>query len=46
MNSALPKDNASRFTAFATTIERLDWNLNGEHRPMYGYFVDNKFVGY
>ena len=40
------KDNASRFTAFATTTERLDWHLNGEHRPMYGYFDDNKLVGY
>lgn len=40
------EDNASRFTAFATTIECLDWHLNGEHRPMYGYFDDNKLVGY
>ncbi len=40
------EENASRFTAFATTKERLDWQLNSEHRPMYGYFEDNKIVGY
>jgi ribosomal protein S18 acetylase RimI-like enzyme len=38
--------NAPRFTAFATTIERLDWQLNDEHRPMYGYLENNKIVGY
>ncbi len=40
------KENAPRFTAFATTKERLDWHLNGEHRPMYGYYEDGKIVGY
>lgn len=25
-------ENAPRFTAFATTEERLNWHLNGEHR--------------
>ena len=39
-------DNASRFTAFATTEERLNWHLFGEHRPMF-VFVDNDvIVGY
>jgi ribosomal protein S18 acetylase RimI-like enzyme len=41
------EENASRFTAFATTKERLDWQLNSEHHLMYGYFdANNKIVGY
>ncbi len=40
------EENAPRFTAFATTKERLDWHLNSEHRPMYGYYEDGKIVGY
>lgn len=40
------EENASRFTAFATTKERLDWQLNGEHRQMYGYYEGGKIVGY
>ena len=40
------EENAPRFTAFATTFERLRWHLLGEHRPMYGFFVDEKIVGY
>ncbi|MBR2402086.1 MAG: GNAT family N-acetyltransferase [Lachnospiraceae bacterium] len=39
-------DNAPRFTAFATTEERLNWHLNGEHRPMYVYIEDDIIVGY
>jgi len=31
-------ENAPRFTAFATTEERLNWHLNGEHRPMYAFY--------
>ena len=40
------QDNASCFTAFATTAERLDWQLNGEHRLMYGYFEASELIGY
>ncbi len=40
------KENASRFTAFSTTEERLCRQLNSEHRPMYGYYEDGKIVGY
>ena len=29
------EENAPRFTAFATTDERLYWHMDGEHRPMY-----------
>ena len=28
-------ENAPRFTAFATTEQRLSWQLNNENRPMY-----------
>ena len=40
------QENAPRFTAFATTDERIYWHLNGEHRPMYGYCADGRIVGY
>ena len=40
------KENAPRFTAFATDEERISWHLNGEHRPMYGYFLDDRMIGY
>ena len=39
-------ENAPRFTAFATTEERILWHLLGEHRPMYAYCEDGKIVGY
>lgn len=39
-------ENAPRYTAFATDERRLDWHLNGEHRPMFGYFKDGKIAGY
>lgn len=39
-------ENAPRFTAFATTEERINWHLNGEHRPMYAYWEDGVIVGY
>ncbi len=40
------EENAPRFTAFATTPERLLWHLHGEHRPMYVYYEDEIIVGY
>ena len=40
------EENAPRFTAFATTEERLMWQLENEHRPMYAYLDDGKIVGY
>ena len=39
-------DNAPRFTAFATTEERLMWQLENEHRPMYGYYENGRIIGY
>lgn len=38
--------NAPRFTAFATTDERLYWHMDGEHRPMYVFEVDGVLCGY
>ena len=37
-------ENAPRFTAFATTEQRLSWQLNNEKRPMYAFIVDGKIV--
>lgn len=39
-------DNAPRFTAFATTEDRISWHLHGEHRPMYAYYENGKIIGY
>ncbi len=38
--------NAPRFTAFATTEERLNWHLSEEHRAMYAFFDNETIVGY
>ncbi len=42
----LTEENAPRFTAFATTEERLQWQLNTEHRMMYGCFDGKRLTGY
>lgn len=39
-------ENAPRFTAFATTEERLYWQLNEEKRPMYGFYDSGRIIGY
>lgn len=39
-------ENAPRFTAFATTEERLYWHLCVEHRPMYAFYDNDVIVGY
>ena len=39
-------ENAPRFTAFAVTEDRLRWQLESEHRPMYAYWEGRKIVGY
>ncbi len=39
-------ENAPRFTAFATTEERLNWQLTRESRPMYAYYDNGTIVGY
>ena len=40
------EENAPRFTAFATTEERLLWQLYGEHRLMYLDEEDGVICGY
>ncbi|MFR1518305.1 MAG: GNAT family N-acetyltransferase [Clostridia bacterium] len=40
------EENAASFTAFATTVERLNWHLNSEHRPMYAYYENDTIIGY
>ena len=40
------EENAPRFTAFATTVERLDWQYKEEHRPMYVYCDGDRICGY
>ena len=40
------EDNAPRFTAFATTEERLLWQLYSEHRPMFVYEENGNLCGY
>lgn len=39
-------ENAPRFTAFATTEERLMWHFKHEKRPMFVYCLEGRIVGY
>lgn len=40
------EENAPRFTAFATTVDRLMWQINEDHRPMFAYVEDGAICGY
>lgn len=42
----LTVENAPRFTAFATTPDRLYWHMDGEHRPMFVFEEDGRLCGY
>ena len=42
----LTEENAPRFTAFATTEERLLWHMDGEHRLMFLDEEDGVICGY
>lgn len=42
----LTSENAPRFTAFATTENRLNRQLNEKHRPMYACYKNDTIVGY
>ena len=42
----ITRENAPRFTAFATTEERLFWHMEGEHRLMYLDEEDGRICGY
>lgn len=40
-------ENAPRFTAFAISNDRLQYQLDNEHRIMIAYYLDNRIiVGY
>ena len=39
-------ENAPRFTAFSVTEERLLWQMDSEHRPMYAFYDNGNIVGY
>lgn len=39
-------ENAPRFTAFATTEDRLVYQLEQEQRLMFAYYDDGRIVGY
>ena len=39
-------DNAPGFTAFSINEEKLKYQLNVEHRLMFGFFENNTIVGY
>lgn len=39
-------ENAPGFTAFATTEERLAYQLEQEQRLMFAYYSDGRMVGY
>lgn len=41
------EENAPRFTAFATTEQRLTWHFSGEKRPMFVYEDEQgEIIGY
>ncbi len=40
------EENCPGFTAFATDEHRIRYHLLLEQRPAYGYFADDKLVGY
>lgn len=39
-------ENVPRFVAFATTTERLEYQLDEQHRLMYVYICDDRIVGF
>ena len=39
-------ENAPKFTAFATTEERLYWQLETENWPMYAFYDHGNMAGY
>lgn len=42
----ITKENAPGYTAFATDEKRITHQLIVEHRPMYGYFLEDRLIGY
>lgn len=39
-------ENAPRFTAFATTEDRLRYQMENENRLMYAFYEEGKIIGY
>ncbi|SCW36158.1 Acetyltransferase (GNAT) family protein [Ruminococcaceae bacterium YRB3002] len=39
-------DNAPAFTAYATDAAKIEHWMEEQHRPMFGYYVDDILVGY
>lgn len=39
-------ENAPAFTAYANDEAKILHWMDNQHRPMYGYFIDGKMVGY
>lgn len=42
----ITRENAPRYVAYSTTDERLYAQFDEEHRPMFGYYDNDKIVGY
>ena len=42
----ITQENAPAFTAYATDEAKMLHWMDNQHRPMFGYFVDGKQVGY
>ena len=42
----ITEENAPRFTAFATNEEKLTWQMEVEHRPMFVYEDEGVLCGY
>ena len=42
----ITEENAPSFTAFATTLERLQYHYFQEKRPMFAYYQDGHIIGY
>ena len=42
----LTEENAPRFTAFATSCDRLYWHMDNEHRPMFVADENGVLCGY
>ena len=39
-------ENAPGFTAYATDEAKVNFWMDEQHRPMYGYFIDGRMAGY
>ena len=42
----ITQENAPRYVAFATTVQRLRWQLSEEKRPMFAFFEGEDIIGY